>query len=72
MLQEDTVLYMSDYLQKKSYFRSDNMKIIFEVINGNIEILEIDDGELLKDVIEKTRNLLTMESMSSLFYEKFF
>ena len=29
------------------------MKIIFEVINGNIEILEIDDGELLKDVIEK-------------------
>ena len=37
----------------------------------NIEILEIDDGELLKDVIEKTRNLLTMESMSSLFYEKF-
>ena len=25
----------------------------------------------LKDVIEKTRNLLTMESMSSLFYEKF-
>ena len=35
------------------------------------EILEIDDGELLKDVIEKTRNLLTMESMSSLFYEKF-
>lgn len=36
-----------------------------------MEILEIDDGELLKDVIEKTRNLLTMESMSSLFYEKF-
>ena len=35
------------------------------------EILEIDDGKLLKDVIEKTRNLLTMESMSSLFYEKF-
>ena len=25
----------------------------------------------MKDVIEKTRNLLTMESMSSLFYEKF-
>ena len=25
------------------------------------EILEIDDGKLLKDVIEKTRNLLTME-----------
>lgn len=56
---------------KKATSRSDNMKIIFEVINGNIEILEIDDGELLKDVIEKTRNLLTMESMSSLFYEKF-
>lgn len=35
------------------------------------EILELDDGKLLKDVIEKTRNLLTMESMSSLFYEKF-
>ena len=47
---------------KKATSRSDNMKIIFEVIN---------DGELLKDVIEKTRNLLTMESMSSLFYEKF-
>lgn len=56
---------------KKATSRSDNMKIIFEVINGNIEILEIDDGELLKDAIEKTRNLLTMESMSSLFYEKF-
>lgn len=56
---------------KNATSRSDNMKIIFEVINGNIEILEIDDGELLKDVIEKTRNLLTMESMSSLFYEKF-
>lgn len=56
---------------KKATSRSVNMKIIFEVINGNIEILEIDDGELLKDVIEKTRNLLTMESMSSLFYEKF-
>ena len=45
---------------KKATSRSDNMKI-----------LEIHDGELLKDVIEKTRNLLTMESMSSLFYEKF-
>ena len=37
---------------KKATSRSDNMKIIFEVI-------------------KKTRNLLTMESMSSLFYEKF-
>lgn len=78
MLQEDTIVYKR-LSTKKATSRSDNMKIIFEVINGNIkiqkyrniEILEIDDGELLKDVIEKTRNLLTMESMSSLFYEKF-
>ena len=47
------------------------MKIIFEIVNGSIETLNIEDDKLLKDVIEKTRNLLTMESMSSLFYEKF-
>lgn len=47
------------------------MKIIFEIVNGSIETLNIEDDKLLKDVIEKTRNLLTMESMSSLFYENF-
>ena len=37
------------------------MKIIFEIVNGSIETLNIEDDKLLKDVIEKTRNLLTME-----------
>lgn len=66
--------YSIEYEQlstKKATSRSENMKIIFEIVNGSIEILNIEDDELLKDIIEKTRNLLTMESMSSLFYEKF-
>lgn len=66
--------YSIEYEQlstKKATSKSQNMKIIFEIVNGSIETLNIEDDILLKDVIEKTRNLLTMESMSSLFYEKF-
>ena len=66
--------YSIEYEQlstKKATSKSQNMKIIFEIVNGSIETLNIEDDKLLKDVIEKTRNLLTMESMSSLFYEKF-
>ena len=37
MLQEDTIVYKR-LSTKKATSRSDNMKIIFEVINGNIEI----------------------------------
>lgn len=29
------------------------MKIIFEIVNGSIETLNIEDDKLLKDVIEK-------------------
>lgn len=70
MLQENIVSNMNNYLQKATS-KSQNMKIIFEIVNGSIETLNIEDDKLLKDVIEKTRNLLTMESMSSLFYENF-
>jgi hypothetical protein len=37
MLQEDTIVYKR-LSTKKATSRSDNMKIIFEVINGNIKI----------------------------------
>lgn len=56
---------------KKAISKSEKMKIIFEIADGSIRAIEIKDDRLLEEIIDKTRNLLTMESMSSLFYEKF-
>lgn len=53
--------------------KTETAKKIFEIVNGEIITLykENEQDEFYTDVVNKTMNLLTMSSMSTLFYEKF-
>ena len=58
LLQENIVSNMNNYLQKRQLQKCQNMKIIFEIVNGSIETLNIEDDKLLKDVIEKNKKFI--------------
>lgn len=50
--------------------KSESTKKIFEIVNGEIVSLCLEQDEFYTDIVNKTKNLLTMSSMSALFYEK--
>lgn len=52
--------------------KSESMKKIFEIVNGQIRFLNLEQKQedFHADVVNRTMNLLEMSSMSSLLYEK--
>jgi hypothetical protein len=58
-------------LTKKATSKSVNMKMVFEVFDGEIATLQNDGNDKIADnICKKTMNLLKTASLSALFYEK--
>lgn len=58
--------------EKKATSKSENIEILFEVNDGEIDIVYVEKEENFSDRIRnKTMNLLETATMSALFYEKF-
>lgn len=70
---EKYVISKENLLFRMAASKIETAKKIFEIVNGEIITLYEENGhdEFYTDVVNKTMNLLTMSSMSTLFYEKF-
>lgn len=62
------VINRESFYRKKATSRSEKSKCIFDIRDGEIIELNTNNKEVKNNVIDKTKNLLSLSSLSSLFF----
>lgn len=67
---EKYIISQEKLLTKNALSKSNRMSLIFDVVDGQIKHLIDEEEEFSRRFLNKTVNLLSMASMSALFFEK--